>query len=58
MFKEGQTPDVWICDLCPHHVEIRINPDKYYRLRPGKRLQELRIEADKHVFQEHKDWRG
>ena len=52
IFSEGRTPDVWICTLCPH-VEIRINPEKYYKQNASQRRRALEVKADQHIAKDH-----
>ena len=51
-FKEGRTPDVWICETCStkaEEFEIQINAERYYNLSSRRRRKALELEADEHI---------
>jgi hypothetical protein len=51
-FKEGQTPEYWVCTICTR-FEIRITAAKYYKLNAAQRQRHFELRADRHITKGH-----
>jgi len=55
-FRE-HSKDLWICVQCPN-FKIQTSPGKYYKKPAGSKRRALEADANAHVAEIHKDFKG